>query len=104
MCAIKTGDIIKSAMGPTVEINNTDAEGRLILADAIHYAVQQKPQLLLDCATLTGAACVSLGEQCAAYYSNNDQVAELFAQASCETGEDVWRMPLFPALCPFSEK
>ncbi|WGK69191.1 leucyl aminopeptidase family protein [Candidatus Haliotispira prima] len=93
--AIKTGDIITSAMGPTVEINNTDAEGRLILADAIHYAVRQKPRLLLDCATLTGAAIMALGEQCAAYYSNDDEVAELFAQAGRETGEDVWRMPLF---------
>ncbi len=101
--AIKTGDIIRSAMGPTVEINNTDAEGRLILADAIHHAVQQKPRLLLDCATLTGAAIVALGEQCAAYYSNDERVAELFAQASRETGEDVWRMPLFRPYASFLE-
>ncbi len=99
--AIKTGDIIQSAMGPTVEINNTDAEGRLILADAIHLAVKKKPKLLLDCATLTGAAVIALGEQCGAYYSNDNQIAELFAQASRETGEDAWRMPLFRPYASF---
>ncbi len=99
--AIKTGDIIKSAMGPTVEINNTDAEGRLILADAIYHAVRQKPKLLLDCATLTGAAIVALGEQCAAFYSNDDQVASLLAQAARDTGEEVWRMPLFQPYAGF---
>ena len=93
--AIKTSDIVKSAMGLTVEIDNTDAEGRLILADTIYCALQKRPSLLLDCATLTGAAITALGEQCAAFYTNNDRVAELFAQASRETGEAAWRMPLF---------
>ena len=73
-------------MGLTVEIDITDAEGRLILADTIYCALQKRPSLLLDCATLTGAAITALGEQCAAFYTNNDRVAELFAQASRETG------------------
>ena len=99
--AIKTGDIIRSAMGLTVEINNTDAEGRLILADAIHCAVQHQPTLILDCATLTGAAIVALGEQCAAYYSNDERISHLFTQASQETGEEVWQLPLFRPYASF---
>ncbi|MEM9424916.1 MAG: leucyl aminopeptidase family protein, partial [Spirochaetota bacterium] len=101
--AIKTGDVFRSAMGLTVEVNNTDAEGRLILADAIHCAVRQKPSLLVDCATLTGAAVAALGEQCAAFYSSDQRTADLFSAAAGETGEDVWQLPLFRPYARFLE-
>ena len=101
--AIKTGDIVKSAMGVNVEIDNTDAEGRLILADTIYCALKKRPGLLVDCATLTGAAITALGQQCAAFYTNSDRVAELFAQASRETGEAAWRMPLFAPYSSYLE-
>lgn len=93
--ALKPGDIITSALGKTVEINNTDAEGRLILADALYLAAKAAPRILIDCATLTGAAVVALGKLCAAFYSNDDETARRFDEAARATGEDVWRMPLF---------
>lgn len=93
--AIKPGDVFRSAMGKTVEILNTDAEGRLILADALHEASKHKPKVIVDCATLTGAAVVALGPQCAAFYSNNQDVANQFRSASDYTAETAWQMPLF---------
>ena len=101
--ATKTADIVQSAMGINVEIDNTDAEGRLILADTIYCALKKRPGLLVDCATLTGAAITALGQQCAAFYTNSDRVAELFAQASRETGEAAWRMPLFAPYSSYLE-
>ncbi len=90
----KPGDIIEMANGKTVEVDNTDAEGRLALADALIYAQRQKADVIVDLATLTGAAVVALGELVAALYSPSDQEASLMLHASRLTGEMLWRMPL----------
>jgi leucyl aminopeptidase len=95
--AQRPGDIVKSMSGQTIEIVNTDAEGRLVLADVIWYAAQRfKPKFMVDLATLTGAIIVALGQEYAGMFSNNDQLAERVTKAGNETGELVWRMPLAP--------
>ncbi len=95
--AQRPGDIVKSMSGQTVEIINTDAEGRLVLADVIWYAAQRfKPKFMVDLATLTGAIIVALGQEYAGMFSNNDQLSERLTEAGIETGELVWRMPLAP--------
>jgi leucyl aminopeptidase len=95
--AQRPGDIVKSMSGQTIEIINTDAEGRLVLADVIWYAAQRfKPKFMVDLATLTGAIVVALGQEYAGMFSNNDQLAERLTKAGLETGELVWRMPLAP--------
>jgi leucyl aminopeptidase len=95
--AQRPGDIVKSMSGQTIEIINTDAEGRLVLADVIWYAAQRfKPKFMVDLATLTGAIIVALGQEYAGMFSNNDQLAERLNKAGLETGELVWRMPLSP--------
>ena len=95
--AQRPGDIVKSMSGQTIEIINTDAEGRLVLADVIWYAAQRfKPKFMVDLATLTGAIIVALGQEYAGMFSNNDQLAERLTKAGIETGELVWRMPLSP--------
>jgi leucyl aminopeptidase len=80
--------------GKTVEVMNTDAEGRLILADALSYAVEQQPDRLIDLATLTGACVVALGSEIAGLFSNDDTFAESVLAASRATGERAWRLPL----------
>jgi leucyl aminopeptidase len=93
--ATRPGDIIKSYAGKTVEIGNTDAEGRLILIDALAWAVQAyKPDLVLDLATLTGACVVALGEKIAGLFSRDDDLAEAVLAAGRCTGERCWRLPL----------
>ena len=93
--AIKVGDIVKSMSGQTIEIMNTDAEGRMILADALYYAsVKYNPELIIDLATLTGAICVALGEEYAGMFTNNDSLSVELEIAGKKTGEGVWRMPL----------
>jgi leucyl aminopeptidase len=95
--AQRPGDIVKSMSGQTIEIINTDAEGRLVLADVIWYAAQRfKPKFMVDLATLTGAIIVALGQEYAGMFSNNDQLADRLLKAGLETGELVWRMPLAP--------
>jgi len=95
--AQRPGDIVKSMSGQTIEIINTDAEGRLVLADVIWYAAQRfKPKFMVDLATLTGAIIVALGQEYAGMFSNNDQLVERLTKAGNETGELVWRMPLAP--------
>jgi leucyl aminopeptidase len=94
--AQRPGDIIKSMSGQTIEIINTDAEGRLVLADVIWYAQRFKPKFMVDLATLTGAIIVALGQEYAGMFSNNDQLADRLTKAGVETGELVWRMPLAP--------
>ncbi|MGA7386519.1 MAG: leucyl aminopeptidase [Pseudolabrys sp.] len=95
--AQRPGDIVKSMSGQTIEIINTDAEGRLVLADVIWYAAQRfKPKFMVDLATLTGAIIVALGQEYAGMFSNNDQLADRLIKAGIETGELVWRMPLAP--------
>lgn len=95
--AFRPGDIIKSRQGLTVEIDNTDAEGRLILADALTRACEDKPALLLDFATLTGAARTALGPDIPPFYANDDALASELATASTETSDPIWRMPLWDA-------
>ncbi|UKJ89786.1 cytosol aminopeptidase [Theileria orientalis] len=90
----RPGDIIVASNGKTVEVTNTDAEGRLTLADALVYATKLEPDYLVDMATLTGAQMVALGTKCAAFYSNDEELAELYAKAAKNGGENAWRMPL----------
>ncbi len=92
--AYKLGDVLRSKAGKTVEINNTDAEGRLTLADAISYALELKPDAILDFATLTGACMVALGPHTAGVMSNNDALATAWLDAGRTAGDDMWRLPL----------
>jgi leucyl aminopeptidase len=92
--AIKPGDVITQYNGKTVEVNNTDAEGRLILADALAYAVELGAERIVDMATLTGAVLIALGSTYAAVISNDDELAAEVESAGRETGELVWRLPL----------
>jgi leucyl aminopeptidase len=94
--AIKPGDIITQYNGKTVEVNNTDAEGRLILADALAYAVELGAERIVDVATLTGAVLIALGSTYAAVISNDDDLAGELEAAGRTTGELVWRLPLHP--------
>jgi leucyl aminopeptidase len=94
--AIKPGDIIAQYNGKTVEVNNTDAEGRLILADALAYAAELGAQRIVDIATLTGAVVIALGSTYAGLVSNDDELAAEVSRAGEETGELVWRLPLHP--------
>jgi leucyl aminopeptidase len=90
----KLGDVLRSKAGKTVEINNTDAEGRLTLADAITYGLELKPDVVLDFATLTGACMVALGPHTAGVMSNDDALASAWLAAAKAAGEDMWRLPL----------
>ncbi|HPE85629.1 MAG TPA: leucyl aminopeptidase, partial [Chlamydiales bacterium] len=91
----KPGDVYTSYQGTTVEIFNTDAEGRLILADALAYAVKKlKPTRIVDFATLTGAIVIALGEERSGLFSNNDKLAKALEEAGDRSGEKVWRFPL----------
>ena len=98
--AMRPGDIIKSRKGITVEIDNTDAEGRLVLADALTKAVEGKAELIVDFATLTGAARVALGPDLPAMFSNDDAVADAVLAASKIVVDPLWRMPLW---APYTE-
>lgn len=91
----KPGDIIKSYNGKTIEITNTDAEGRLILADALGYARKFKPAAIVDMATLTGACRIALGYTGAGYFANDDRLAARLERASGASAEKIWRMPLW---------
>lgn len=95
--AYRPGDVIKSRKGITIEIGNTDAEGRLVLADALAEAVSEKPDLIIDIATLTGAARVALGTDLPAMFANNDNVAAALIQHGMEKQDPMWRLPLFTA-------
>jgi leucyl aminopeptidase len=96
--AIRPGDILTSMSGQTIEIVNTDAEGRLVLADALWYAQETfQPRAIVDLATLTGAIMVALGQEYAGLFSNNDELAQQIAAAGEASGEKVWRMPLAKA-------
>ncbi|MBV9260443.1 MAG: leucyl aminopeptidase [Pseudolabrys sp.] len=95
--AQRPGDIVTSMSGQTIEIINTDAEGRLVLADVLWYAAKKfKPKFMIDLATLTGAIIVALGHENAGLFSNDDKLAERLTQSGLVTGELVWRMPLAP--------
>ena len=93
--AQRPGDIVKSYSGKTIEILNTDAEGRLVLADALSFAEKKyKPKFIIDLATLTGAIIISLGEEYAGLFSNNDELSKNIFKASENVNEKVWRLPL----------
>ncbi|MGN6582098.1 MAG: leucyl aminopeptidase family protein [Rhizobiaceae bacterium] len=93
--AFRPGDVLRSRKGVTVEIGNTDAEGRLILADALALADEEGPQLMIDMATLTGAARVALGPDLPPFYTNDDAFAAELAEASRRCCDPLWRMPLW---------
>ncbi len=95
--AQRPGDIVTSMSGQTIEIINTDAEGRLVLADVLHYVnTRFKPKFMVDLATLTGAIIVALGHEYAGLFANDDKLSERLTKAGKVTGERVWRMPLGP--------
>src|SRR6201991_3986487 len=94
--AYRPSDVFKSRKGPTVEIGNTDAEGRLVLADALALADEEKPDLLIDLATLTGAARVALGPDLPPFYTHDETLAESVAAHAKRENDPLWRMPLWP--------
>jgi leucyl aminopeptidase len=96
--AYRPSDIVTSMSGQTIEVINTDAEGRLVLADVLwHVQSTYKPKFMIDLATLTGAIIVALGQDIAGLFSNDDELAARITAAGEATGEKVWRMPLIPA-------
>jgi leucyl aminopeptidase len=95
--AQRPGDIVTSMSGQTIEIINTDAEGRLVLSDLLHYVNKRfKPKFMIDLATLTGAIIVALGQEYAGLFANDEKLAERLVKVGSEIGERVWRMPLGP--------
>lgn len=93
--AYKPGEIITMMSGKTVEIINTDAEGRMVLGDCLHFASERKPDHLIDYATLTGACVVALGSEAAGLFSNNDELARKLIQSGERVGERLWRLPVW---------
>lgn len=91
----RPGDVIRSMSGKTIEVLNTDAEGRIILADALHYAKRYKPTLVVDVATLTGAAVVALGERATALFTEDEQLEKTFRELGEVSGDYVWPLPLW---------
>ncbi|HET7410393.1 MAG TPA: leucyl aminopeptidase family protein [Paracoccaceae bacterium] len=94
--AMRPGDILRSRLGRTVEINNTDAEGRLVLADALALGAEDGPALMLDMATLTGAARVALGPDIAPFFTDDEALAAELFQAGRQAADPLWRLPLWP--------
>lgn len=99
--AFRPSDVLQSRKGLTVEIGNTDAEGRLVLADALALADEEEPEFIIDMATLTGAARVALGPDLPPFYTHDDALAENIAQKAIETADPLWRMPLWQ---PYAQK
>jgi leucyl aminopeptidase len=96
--AMRPGDVVTTMSGQTVEVLNTDAEGRLVLCDALHWVQQEfEPAAIVDFATLTGAIIISLGNEYAGLFANDDALAERLTRAGQETGDKLWRLPLGPA-------
>lgn len=92
--ATKPGDVLMARNGKTMEVLNTDAEGRLVLADALSLAAEENPSAIIDIATLTGACKMVLGPDIAGLFASDDQLCKQIEDASAQTGENVWRMPL----------
>ena len=99
--AFRPSDILQSRKGLSVEIGNTDAEGRLVLADALALADEEEPELIVDMATLTGAARVALGPDLPPFYTHDDALAAAIAEKADETADPLWRMPLW---APYAQK
>ena len=93
--AMRPGDVLTIRNGMTIEVLNTDAEGRLVLADGLSLAVEAEPDAIIDVATLTGAQAIALGDEMGALFSSTDGLADALLAASRESGEGMWRMPLF---------
>jgi leucyl aminopeptidase len=93
--ASRPGDVVRSMSGQTIEILNTDAEGRLVLCDAMTYAERFKPECVIDVATLTGACVIALGSQTSGLYANDDALAAELFECGTDTGDRAWRMPLW---------
>lgn len=93
--AVKPGDVITAMNGKTIEVDNTDAEGRLILADGLCYASDMKPKVLVDVATLTGAIVIALGNTASGVYTSSNRLWNMISQAGINTNDYMWRMPLF---------
>jgi leucyl aminopeptidase len=98
--AVKPGDVVTSMSGQTIEILNTDAEGRLILCDALTYAERYKPDSVIDVATLTGACVIALGHEASAVYSNIDSLADELISAGEKANDRAWHMPLWDEYQP----
>ncbi|MCY4477660.1 MAG: leucyl aminopeptidase [Gammaproteobacteria bacterium] len=98
--ATKPGDIVKAMSGETIEVLNTDAEGRLILADALYYSLRFKPSKIVDVATLTGACLMALGRHYSGLFANNDGLAEELRKAGDKSSDPVWRLPMGPEYMP----
>jgi leucyl aminopeptidase len=94
--SFRPGDVLRSRLGRTVEINNTDAEGRLVLADALALGAEDRPALMLDMATLTGAARVAMGPDIVPYYTDDEALAAELFDAGRRAADPLWRMPLWP--------
>jgi len=92
--AMRPGDVLVAMNKKTIEVLNTDAEGRLTLADTLCFAVKQKPQAIIDLATLTGACVVALGEEYTGLMSNNDELSTRILESANTAGEKMWRLPL----------
>jgi leucyl aminopeptidase len=101
--AMRPGDILTSRKGLTVEVNNTDAEGRLVLADALALADEETPELIVSLATLTGAARVALGPDVPPFFTDDDALAAQFAAASAAVADPVWRLPFWVPYEPLIE-
>jgi leucyl aminopeptidase len=95
--AIKPGDVLRARNGKTFEVLNTDAEGRLVLADGLSLAVEEKPDAIVDLATLTGAIIVALGKEITGVFANHDGFAGQVAAAGARAGEPSWRLPMPPS-------
>jgi leucyl aminopeptidase len=93
--AYKPGDVLKTLSGQTVEVISTDAEGRLILSDALTYSLKYQPKAIIDLATLTGACVIALGDHVVGLFGNDESLQKKIEEASQKTGEKVWRLPLW---------
>ncbi|HED07879.1 MAG TPA: leucyl aminopeptidase [Ignavibacteria bacterium] len=93
--SMRPGDIVITSSGKSIEVDNTDAEGRMVLADALHYASKQKPQMIIDLATLTGACVVALGELAAGMFTKDDKLKDKLYSSGLKTYDRVWQMPLW---------
>jgi leucyl aminopeptidase len=101
--AQRPGDVVRAGNGTTIEVADTDAEGRLILADALVYAARLKPNAIIDLATLTGTIFYVLGDTAAGLFSNDQPLADRIKHAATLTGERVWQLPLFPEFRKYLE-
>jgi leucyl aminopeptidase len=94
--ALKPGDVVRASNGMTIEVNNTDAEGRVVLSDALSYAHRFKPDAVIDLATLTGAVVIALGSQCGGIMGNDQELIDDVLESGRRTGERLWQLPTWP--------